>query len=128
MIRQRIIHYIESKGISKYKFYQLTGLSNGFLDKDGAIGSDKCEIILSHFTDLSPRWLITGEGSMVSAGDQEPTVYKALFEEKDMEVRELNREIGKLHYKIDLLEKGDGGSKLSMVAESNTKYKKPHKK
>ena len=32
--RDRIIKYVEYKGISKNKFYKETGLSNGFLDKN----------------------------------------------------------------------------------------------
>lgn len=62
MIQDRIIEYLEYKGISKYKFYKETGLSNGFLDKKGSIGADKCEIIFSHYPDLNLEWLITGQG------------------------------------------------------------------
>jgi hypothetical protein len=98
------------------------------LDKEGAIGSDKCEIILSHFTDLCPKWLITGQGSMISSGEEDPILYKALFEQKDKEVRELNREIGKLNYKIELIENINNNSALSMVAEKDINYKKDKKK
>ena len=62
MIQDRIIEYLEYKGISKYKFYKETGLSNGFLDKKGSIGADKCELIYSHYSDLNLEWLITGKG------------------------------------------------------------------
>lgn len=65
MIRERILQYIESKNISKYHFYQITGFSNGFLDKEGSIGSDKCERIIYSFPDLNLEWLITGKGSML---------------------------------------------------------------
>ena len=65
MIRERIIQYIESKEISKYQFYKITGFSNGFLDKEGSIGSDKCEQIIYSFPDLNPEWLITGKGVML---------------------------------------------------------------
>jgi len=65
MIRQRIIKYLDYKGVSKYKFYKDTGLSNGFLDKEGAIGSDKCEKISYQYPDLSLEWLITGYGEML---------------------------------------------------------------
>lgn len=64
MIRERIIKYLEKKGISKYQFYKDTGLSNGFLDKEGSIGSDKCEKISYQYPDLSLLWLITGKGDM----------------------------------------------------------------
>lgn len=65
MIRQRILQILEAKGISKYKFYKDTGLSNGYLDKEGAVGSDKCEKIISYFPDVSLEWLILGRGSML---------------------------------------------------------------
>jgi phage repressor protein C with HTH and peptisase S24 domain len=74
--RERILQYLNSKGISKYSFYKETGISNGFLDKTGAIGSDKCEIICSHYSDLNADWLITGEGSMLRNNNykiQDPT-------------------------------------------------------
>lgn len=68
-IRQRILQYLENKNISKYKFYQKTGISNGFLDKEGSIGSDKCEIICYQYPDLSPEWLLTGNGPMLKGSD-----------------------------------------------------------
>lgn len=69
MIRERILKYIDYKGISKYKFYQETGLSNGFLDKNGAISSDNCEKISYVYDDLDLIWLITGKGEMIKTKD-----------------------------------------------------------
>lgn len=65
MVQQRILKYLDFKGVSRYKFYKDTGLSNGYLDKKGAIGSDKCELICSIYSDLNPSWLITGNGNML---------------------------------------------------------------
>lgn len=70
MIQKRLIQYIDYKGISKYRFYKETGLSNGFLDKKGTIGVDKCEIIYSVYPDINFEWLITGKGDML----KEPTI------------------------------------------------------
>lgn len=67
MIKQRLMQYLEHKGVTKYKFYKETGLSNGFLDKEGAIGSDKCEIISYQYKDLNLEWLITGKGEMLKS-------------------------------------------------------------
>ncbi len=61
---KRLIEYIEFQGDTKYKFYKKTGLSNGFLDKNRSIGSDKCEIISTHYPKLSIEWLILGTGDM----------------------------------------------------------------
>ena len=64
-IRERLRKFIDYKGISRYKFYKDLGLSNGILDKEGNIGSDKCEKIIYQYPDLNIIWLITGEGDML---------------------------------------------------------------
>lgn len=64
---QRLQQFIEFKRISKYRFYQDSGLSNGSLDKGENIGSDKCEKIIYAYPDLNPDWLLTGRGSMLKS-------------------------------------------------------------
>lgn len=59
------MQYLDFKNISKYQFYKDTGISNGFLDKEGNIGNDKCEIIYSMYPDLNLEWFITGQGQML---------------------------------------------------------------
>lgn len=102
MIRKRILQYLELKGISKYKFYQITGLSNGFLDKEGSIGSDKCEKICYEYDDISVVWLITGKGPMLKSNSteviQKQTNYKELAEAR-LEI------INGLKFRIASLEK-----------------------
>jgi len=71
MIRDRLTEYIANKGISKYQFYKETGLSNGFLDKKGTIGADKCEIICYVYEDINIEWLITGKGNMLKEKNKE---------------------------------------------------------
>ncbi len=62
---ERLRQFVEYKGISKYQFYKATGLANGYLDRDGSVGSDKCEKILSHYPELSLEWLVLGVGDML---------------------------------------------------------------
>ena len=69
---ERMKEYIESKGVTKYKFSQITGLSNSFLNNSSNMGTDKAEIILSHYPDLSPEWLLTGRGPMLREGSSTP--------------------------------------------------------
>jgi hypothetical protein len=68
-IRERIIEYLLYKGISRYRFYKDTGLSNGFLDKYGSINSDNCEKICYCYPDINPEWLLIGKGEMLKSGD-----------------------------------------------------------
>jgi len=64
-ITERILLYLEFKGISKYKFSRDLGVSNGFLDKKREIGTDKYANILEYFPDIDPEWLLTGKGKML---------------------------------------------------------------
>lgn len=99
---QRIQQYIENKGISKYKFYQQSGLSNGALDKGENIGSDKCEKILYAFPDLNSDWLLTGRGSMLKNNGLELIDNKEDIEKN--ELPEVNYEYkGAPYYNVDFI-------------------------
>lgn len=87
MILDRIKLYIDTKGISIAAFEKSVGMSNASFSKslknNGAIGTDKLENILSIYSDISPEWLLTGQGDMlkeepslsVSINPQEGTPY-----------------------------------------------------
>lgn len=79
---QRLRQFIETKGVSKYGFYQKVGLSNGFLDKGENIGSDKCEKIIYAYPELNPDWLLTGNGSMLREEQEQPNVPVLNYEHK----------------------------------------------
>lgn len=91
MIQDRIIKYIEFKGLTKYKFYKETSLSNGFLDKKGSIGVDKCEIIYSKYPDINLEWLITGNGEMIKRNDSNN--FKSSLKSKELNVSSNNVEV-----------------------------------
>lgn len=76
--RERVVKYLEDKKISRYRFYKITGLSNGFLDKKGNIRADLCEKICSYFDDLSMNWLITGKGEMLKKIEEPSKNYEKL--------------------------------------------------
>ncbi|MFT5669075.1 MAG: hypothetical protein ACI9DK_003286 [Vicingaceae bacterium] len=69
---ERVKEYLEYKGITKYKFYQKTGLSNKFLDNSSNMGTNKAEIILRHYPDINSIWLLTGSGEMLLNSDEKP--------------------------------------------------------
>ena len=61
----RILQFIDYKGISKLSFYKEVGLSNGFLDKNKSIGSEKLVKILNSYPEIEPLWLLLGQGEML---------------------------------------------------------------
>ena len=69
MILERIKEYIDYKNISISAFEKSLGMSNASFSKSlksgKGIGTDKLENILTIYFDISPDWLLTGEGPML---------------------------------------------------------------
>ena len=73
-IKERILKFIDYKGISKSKFSKITGIHPANFKGKGLkseIGGDKLNKILSHFPEINPEWLLTGEGEMLRSGADE---------------------------------------------------------
>lgn len=66
-IQERILQYIDFKGITPYKFCKDLGFSMGYLDKRGSIGTDKYLKIIEYYIDINPDWLLTGNGDMLKS-------------------------------------------------------------
>lgn len=63
--KEKIMQYLEYKGIKKSDFYHKTGFSNGFLDSGKHIGTDNLKIIISKYPDLSLEWFVMDKGNMI---------------------------------------------------------------
>ena len=131
MILERLKQYIDFKGISVAAFERSIGMANASfgksLKKQGAIGTDKLENILNIYPDISPLWLLKGEGNMISANEsaqpaQEstPTYLLNMINEKDTLIRQQAEELGELRERIRQLEqrlgKTDGDVNIGATA------------
>lgn len=67
--KDRILQFIEYKGISKNKFYNETGISNGILDKKSGLSMDTIEKFYSTYPEINPEWLLTGKSEMLKSGN-----------------------------------------------------------
>ena len=66
-VKDRLLAYVESRGITRKAFEANSGLSNGYLNNfKGNIGAAKLESILSANPELNRIWLLTGEGEMLN--------------------------------------------------------------
>ncbi len=65
VIKANLLVYLSFKGISKYQFYQQTGISNGVLSQKNGLSEDNLLKSLSYYSDLNPAWLLTGKGQMI---------------------------------------------------------------
>lgn len=68
---ERIYQYIDNKGIKIVEFERKNSLSNGYLKKmlqrKGDLGESILNQILENSPEISPEWLLTGEGSMLKS-------------------------------------------------------------
>jgi phage repressor protein C with HTH and peptisase S24 domain len=67
-IKERILSFLEYKGIKKADFYQTTGVADSnFKGKNlySQPGSDVLVKILTSYPDISAEWLLTGNGPML---------------------------------------------------------------
>jgi len=65
MIKERLISYLEFKGITKSFFEKSIRMGNGYINNVKSIGSDKLEDIINQYPDLNIEWLISGCGEML---------------------------------------------------------------
>ena len=67
----RVIQYIDNKGINNSLFEKKCGLSNGYLGtqlkRNADLGEGVLNKILDNCLDISPEWLLTGRGEMLKS-------------------------------------------------------------
>lgn len=109
--KERILQYLEIKGIKKAFFFKETGIRRGFLDKDKlkqAVSDEHFTKIIAKYSDISIEWLITGGGEMLKSKHdelpnkitQQNNIY-GNYKDKYIHMLEENRE---LRLKIEKLE------------------------
>ena len=67
-IKERILQIVESKGVKRVDFCREIGISTANLRgsaKNTAVDSDTVANILWLYQDISPDWLISGQGEML---------------------------------------------------------------
>ncbi|ALJ05147.1 hypothetical protein APS56_08425 [Pseudalgibacter alginicilyticus] len=126
-IKKRILQYIEYKHISKYKFYQETGITRGVLDKDSGISEDNIAKFIAYDKTINLEWLLTGVGEMIKretvSNESQAKIYS---NDKDEYIIRLQREkIESLEKEIKLLKKECAkASNYGVTTKSCEKLKK----
>lgn len=59
-IKERMLEYLDYKGITKYRFYKESGVSRGVLDKKSGIGEENIARFIAYAKDINLYWLILG--------------------------------------------------------------------
>lgn len=104
--KERILEYIDYKGISKQVFFKETGLKRGFLDADKlhtSIPDTFIATIIAKYPEIDLSWLLTGRGSMLKSegvalmGDKEAGKEKGILPEVNYEYK------GAPYYNVDFI-------------------------
>ena len=64
-IKERILKYADTLGISRRKFYTKIGVSRGTLESDSGITEDILVKFITVFPEIDTEWLISGRGEML---------------------------------------------------------------
>lgn len=64
-IKSRILQFIDTHCSSKREFYAKTGISRGTLESKTGISEDTFTKIFATYHELSPTWVLVGEGAML---------------------------------------------------------------
>ena len=105
----RLMQYIEKKRFKKRSFEVNNGLSNGYLGKqltrNADLGEGILKKILENCPDLSPEWLLTGNGEMIISNLEIESIKKPSYNSaddglKDRYISLLERTISALEEKI----------------------------
>lgn len=70
MIKDRMIEFIDSKGIVKERFYDMIGMTSANFRgnaRNSPINFKAIKKMIENFPDLNLHWLITGEGKMINS-------------------------------------------------------------
>ncbi|MDD4819215.1 MAG: hypothetical protein PHD21_00035 [Flavobacteriales bacterium] len=106
--KEKIKQFLDYKGVSKNKFYTLTGFSVGFLDSGTSMGADKVKIIINTFPELNINWLIMDEGEMIidkKSISFDNILKDELIKAKDEIISLQSKHISLLEEKLKMLQK-----------------------
>lgn len=65
LIKKNILQYLKIKNITKYEFYQKTGITRGILNQNNGMSEENTAKFLAYFKEINPEWLLTGKGPML---------------------------------------------------------------
>ena len=102
MIKERILQIAKRKGITNREICQKIGLTYGGFtgeNKKRPVNSDAIANLLAEYPDVNPRWLLTGQGSMLreqSAPEVAPPPSEPAFPGLIEKIQDLSVKFGRL--------------------------------
>lgn len=122
---ERLDQYMVYAGLNDNRVTNQCGLSIGAINsarkRGKSLNGDNIEKILCTYKELNARWLLTGEGEMISgvSDSDNPDITDFLKKQNSelmAKIELLNQEIGELKNELKSIKKGD--VHLGMVADN----------
>lgn len=106
-IKDRVIEYLKTSGITKQDFCKETGISYANMvgnSLKSELGGEQISSIFMKYPNISPDWLLLGKGPMLrqSVPETPPDNTLSVLLER---IEDLARENGQLKAEIDMLKK-----------------------
>ena len=121
-ISDRIRQLIENKGVTSYKISVDTGISQAMLSRilSGNTKKPQCSTvkILAKYFNVSPEWLLTGEGDMHTTPEQNAPFYDSMsltIQVLNEQLKVKDAQIAKLHHLLEMKLKGDAYADVASV-------------
>ncbi len=106
-IKQRILFFAGTLGISKRDFYAKIGVSRGTLESKTGITEDVITKFFATYPEVSIEWLMTGAGEMLKVSplhkEKSKNIAEKSEETEDTPSISYNPAIGKPYYDVDFL-------------------------
>lgn len=64
-IKERILKYLEFKGVSQYQFYKDSGISRSTLSNKSGLSEENTAKFFDYAKDVDPMWILLGKGEML---------------------------------------------------------------
>ncbi len=101
-IKQRILYFAETLGISKRNFYSKIGVSRGTLESNTGITEDVMAKFIATYPNINLEWLLTGKGSMVKDDSNNIQIQNTSISSA-MPATSMNPSIGTPYYDVDFI-------------------------
>lgn len=113
ILKEKILQFIERKGVNKARFYIETGISNGVLSQKNGLSEDNLMRFLNCYKDINPNWLLMGIGEMTNSDNlkvvSEPhTIYRDVSKEELFEFESYRKQLTEERERLTLVHKENG--------------------
>lgn len=79
-IKQRILEYLEFKGVSMYQFNKDSGVTRGVIEKNTGISEENISKFLVYAPEVDVNWLVLGTGKMLKTYDSDEEISRFVNE------------------------------------------------